>query len=298
MSLGYFLIFISASAFGLMPIFALFAYDSHVSVTTLLFLRFLFAAILFFIYLFFKNGLSFISKKQIVSLILLGGVLYTLQSTFYFSAVKFIPASLAALLLYLYPVFVTILSFFVNKEKIKKSVFVSIFISLFGMVFVLGSPNGNYNVKGILLAFGAAIVYSIYIIVGGRITSTLSPLLTSAFISLFASISFLCFGTFTNSINLNIGISGWISILCIALISSVIAMTAFFAGIKITGPTKGSILSMVEPVVTTIFSTFLFHDQMSFMQILGGLFVLAGAVLVVITSEKNKVIDQTSDIVN
>jgi drug/metabolite transporter (DMT)-like permease len=296
MSFGYLLIFISASAFGLMPIFALYAYDSHVKVTTLLFLRFLFAAILFFLYLFFKNGLSFISKKQLLSLILLGGVLYTLQSTFYFSAVKFIPASLAALLLYLYPVFVSILSFFVNKEKISKSLYVSIFISLFGMVFVLGSPNGNYNLKGILLAFGAAIVYSIYIIVGGRITSTLSPLLTSAFISLFASISFLLFGTFTNSINVNIGTSGWISILCIALISSVIAMTAFFAGIKITGPTKGSILSMVEPVVTTIFSTLLFHDQMSLLQIFGGMIVLSGAVLVVITSEKNKVKDQTSDL--
>ncbi|WP_438825695.1 EamA family transporter, partial [Gottfriedia acidiceleris] len=51
MYFGYILILISAIAFGLMPIFALYAYDQNVSVNTLLFLRFTFATIMFFSYL-------------------------------------------------------------------------------------------------------------------------------------------------------------------------------------------------------------------------------------------------------
>lgn len=291
MYLGYFLILLSATAFGLMPIFAIYAYDHQVSVNTLLFLRFSFAAIIFFSYLFLKKGFVSITKKQITTFFLLGSILYTLQSSFYFSSIKYIPASLAALILYLYPVFVAILSFFVNKEKLTKFMVISMIISLFGILFVLGTPTDHMNVFGILLALGAAIIYSIYIIVGGRVTLQVPPLVTSAFIALFAAVSFLIVGLTTNTLQFHFSFVGWLSILCISIISSVISMASFFAGIKLIGPTKSAILSMVEPVITIIFSTILLNENMKLLQLVGGAIVLLGAALVVITSEKKKLIE-------
>lgn len=288
MYFGYLLILLSATAFGFMPIFAIYAYDHNVSVNTLLFLRFTFATIIFFSYLILKKKLVTITKKQVFLFLLLGGVLYTLQSSFYFSSVKYIPASLAALLLYLYPVFVAILSFFINKEKLTKVLIISIFISLFGIVFVLGAPTENVNLIGVFLALAAAVVYSIYIIVGGRVTANLHPVVTSAYITLFAAISFFLLGVSSNTLQLNFNLVGWLSILCISIFSSVISMAAFFAGIKLIGPTKGSILSMIEPVITIAFSTVLFKENMEFLQLMGGGIVLIGAFLVVITSEKKK----------
>jgi len=291
MYLGYFLILLSATAFGLMPIFAIYAYDHQVSVNTLLFLRFSFAAIIFFSYLFMKKGFVSITKKQIITFFLLGSILYTLQSSFYFSSIKYIPASLAALILYLYPVFVAILSFFVNKEKLTKFMVISMIISLLGILFVLGTPTEHMNVFGILLALGAAIIYSIYIIVGGRVTLQVPPLVTSAFIALFAAVSFLIVGLTTNTLQFHFSFVGWLSILCISIISSVISMASFFAGIKLIGPTKSAILSMVEPVITIIFSTILLNENMKLLQLVGGAVVLLGAALVVITSEKKKLIE-------
>ena len=291
MYLGYFLILLSATAFGLMPIFAIYAYDHQVSVNTLLFLRFSFASIIFFSYLFMKKGFVSITKKQFITFFLLGSILYTLQSSFYFSSIKYIPASLAALILYLYPVFVAILSFFVNKEKLTKFMVISMIISLFGILLVLGTPTDHMNLFGILLALSAAIVYSIYIIVGGRVTLQVPPLVTSAFIALFAAISFLIVGLTTNTLQFHFSIVGWLSILCISIISSVISMASFFAGIKLIGPTKSAILSMVEPVITIIFSTILLHENMNLLQLVGGAIVLLGAALVVITSEKKKLIE-------
>lgn len=288
---GYFLILLSATAFGLMPIFAIYAYDHHVSVNTLLFLRFSFASIIFFSYILMKKKLVSISKKQILTFFLLGSVLYTLQSSFYFSSIKYIPASLAALILYLYPVFVAILSFFVNKEKLTKFIIISTIISLFGIILVLGSPTGHLNLLGILLALGAAVIYSIYIIIGGRVTLQVPPFITSAFIAMFAAISFLLVGLTTNTLQFHFSLVGWLSILCISIISSVISMASFFAGIKLVGPTKGAILSMIEPVITILFSTILLHENMKILQLLGGAIVLIGAALVVITSEKKKMID-------
>jgi drug/metabolite transporter (DMT)-like permease len=286
MPLGYFLIFLSATGFGCMPIFVIYAYENNVSLTTILFLRFAFASIFFFLYLLVKVKKWRITKHHFVSFLVLGGLLYTLQSYFYFSSVKYIPASLAALLLYLYPVFVAILSSVVNKEKVSRQLLISILISLSGIAFVLGSPTENINFTGILLAVAAAVVYSFYIIFGGRVVSQVSPVITSAFIALFASLSFLIGGLYTGTLHFAFAPMGWLSIAGIALFSSVIAMLTFFAGMNITGPTKASILSMVEPVITVGLSALMFQEKMSMLQMIGGLIVLAGAVLVVLSREK------------
>jgi len=289
---GYALVLISATAFAFIPIFALHAYESGVTVTTLLFLRFAFAAIFFFLYLLIRVKQWKISIQHLVFLFLLGGICYTMQSSFYFSAVKYIPSSLAALLLYLNPIFVAILSFFVNKEKISKRIGSAIIISLLGMVLVLGAPAGNIQLVGVLLAVGSAVVYSIYIVAGNRVTEQVPPIVTSAYIALFAAISFLIFGTFTKTITFQFSEQGWLSIAATALISSVIAMISFFAGMNIIGPTKAAIISMVEPVITFILSTIFLQEIMSLWQIIGGLIVLAGAVLVVLAREEKESIQQ------
>ncbi|PLR77410.1 EamA family transporter [Bacillus sp. V3-13] len=287
MYLGIFLILLSAAGFGLLPIFALYAYESGISVATLLFLRFAFAATILFFYLFIKKQPLQITKKLLFSLFFLGGVLYTLQSTFYFLAVQYIPASLAALILYLYPVFVAVLSFFINNEKLSKPLLASIIVSLCGIVLILGAPAGNVNYTGLLLALGAAIVYSVYIIFGNLVALKVQPIITSAFIAFFASVSFLAGGLLTNSLNFQFDMSGWIPVAGIALFSSVIAMFTFFAGMNIIGPVRASILSMAEPVVTIVCSTLLFGESMSFLQLIGGFIVLTGAAFVVLAREKN-----------
>jgi drug/metabolite transporter (DMT)-like permease len=284
---GYLHIILSATSFALIPIFAIYAYDSGVSTTTLLFLRFTIASIIFFGYIFLKIKNWKITKKQIGYLILLGGILYTIQSTFYFTSVKYIPASLAALLLYLYPIFVAILSFFVNKEKPTVKIIIAITLSLVGIILVLGAPKGQISPIGIFFASGAAVVYSIYILIGDRVTKQLSPIITCAFITLFSAFSLLIGGTFTHTISFQFGNTGWIMALCVAFFCSVVAMFTFFAGMNIIGPTKASILSMIEPVVTFILSAILFHEKMTALQLVGGIIVLLGAILVVLAREKN-----------
>ncbi|MDP4084758.1 MAG: DMT family transporter [Bacillota bacterium] len=285
---GYFIIILSAICFGLIPIFALYAYQSGVTTTSLLFLRFSFSALIFFLYLFLKKENWRITRKQFLSLVLLGGVLYMGQSSFYFTSVKYIPASLAALLLYLYPIFVAVLSYFANKERLSKLTLIAIAISMFGIIFVLGSPRGHINLFGLLLAGGSAIIYSIYIVIGDRVIKNLPPIVTCAYVSLFSGFSFFAFGLLSHSLSFHFGKVGWYMVICIAFFCGVIAMFTFFVGMKIIGPTKASILSMVEPVVTFTFSTLLFHQKLSAVQMIGGIIVLFGAILVVMSREKNK----------
>ncbi|WP_019417669.1 EamA family transporter [Anoxybacillus sp. ST70] len=80
---GYGLILLSATGFAFIPIFALYAYDSGVTVTTLLFLRFALAALFFFLYLWLKEKNWKVSRSHLLYLFLLGGIFYMMQSSFY-----------------------------------------------------------------------------------------------------------------------------------------------------------------------------------------------------------------------
>ena len=283
---GVFLIFLSAFGFGLMPIFALYAYRGGVNVSTLLFLRFTIAALCFFAYLISSHTCIRVRRREMVGLFVMGTVLYAMQSTLYFSAVRYIPASLAALILYLYPVIVAFLSVVVDKESWSWKMVAPAVLSLIGIAVVLGAPLDRLDGFGVLLAFGAALVYSIYIIMGRRILVQVSPVVTSAFISAFAALSFLIYGGLTHSLVFDLPMPTWLVIAGIVIFSTVLAMATFFAGMNIVGPTRASILSTIEPVITIGFSALLLGEQLSWGQGAGAVLVIAGTVWVISQHEQ------------
>jgi drug/metabolite transporter (DMT)-like permease len=278
---GVFFIFLSAFGFGIMPIFALFAYQNGVNVSTLLFLRFAISALCFFAYLTLRRIPVRVSTHDLAGLFFMGSVLYALQSTLYFSAVHYIPASLAALLLYLYPVIVAFLSVMVDKEVWSWKIVAPALVSLIGIAVVLGTPIDSPDWFGVALALAAALVYSIYIIVGRRILAAVSPVVTSAYISAFAAVSFLLYGEVSHSLVFELPTQAWWVIAGVVLFSTILAMASFFAGMEIVGPTRASILSTVEPVFAIGFSALLLGETLSWGQGGGALLVIFGTVWVI-----------------
>lgn len=271
-----------------MSIFALYAYQAGATVPTLLFLRFLFAAALFFLLLFVKKEMIRPTKLQLLALFGLGGVLYTLQSFSFFSAVSYIPASLAALLLYTFPIFVAILAYVIDKERLTKQTVISILLSIAGLTLVLGTSFGKVNMWGIILALGAAVFYSFYIILGNRVVKGLPAQTTSAFVSMFAALSVFAVVSTNGGLQLTFGLQGWLAVIGIVLFSTVLAIGCFFRGLQLIGSTKASILSMVEPVVTISCSAILLHERLTWLQAFGGMIVLLGAVLIVASRGKQE----------
>ncbi|WP_134684921.1 DMT family transporter [Brevibacillus migulae] len=285
---GSIFVFLSAAGFGVMSILAEYAYQVNVSIANLLFWRFLLAAVLFFLLLIGKKETLRVNRKQLVALIGLGGVLYTLQSFSFFSAVDYISPSMAALLLYSFPIFVSILSYWLEKEKLNKQTLGAMLLSVCGLALVLGNAFDGLHPLGILFGFGAAVFYSFYIVLGNRVVQTLPPLLTSAYISLFASVSFLLFSFAGDGLRYDLPGQAWGAIAGIVLFSTVMAIVCFFAGLRLIGATKASVLSTIEPVVTSVIALLLLGDQLSLAQMAGGLLVLSGAALIVITRSGEK----------
>lgn len=108
--LGTFMALVSAAGFGSMAIFAKIAYQAGLNIQTLLVLRFSLATLILWTILKCTKKKYQVSSKDTISLIILGVLGYGALSGLFFYAVSQIPAAIAGLLLYTYPVLVTILT--------------------------------------------------------------------------------------------------------------------------------------------------------------------------------------------
>ncbi len=274
--LGLILIITSAISFGAMPIFARLAYAAGADPITVLFLRFTIAAVMM-ILIMIVSKTAFPRGLILVELILLGAIGYVGESLAYFMALTMASAGLVALLLYIYPALVTALSAIFLKEHLTPVKIVALFLALSGTALTIRITSGG-SMLGILLGIAAAVDYAIYILLGSRIVRRSGPLGSTTVIiistaSVYAGIVAIRGVTFPATSN------GWIAIIAIALISTVLAFTTFFAGLKRIGPTSASTLSTFEPIVAVILAAIVLGESISPVELLGGVLILAAVVV-------------------
>ena len=73
---------------------------------------------------------------------------------------------------------------------------------------------------------------------------------------------------------------GWLAIVGIALLSTVLAITLYFAGLKRIGPVRASTLSTIEPLCTVALAAIVLDETVAPVQLAGGALILVAAVLI------------------
>ena len=285
---GSLLALFSAAGFGTLPILALYAYQGGVTVFSLIFIRYSLTAIFIFSFIFIRKSKINLTYIELFKLFIFGGIIYSFQNFFYFSALNHIPASLALLVFYTYPTLVAIFSVFLGDRLTKKGI-ISIIIATFGLVLVFGNAISEISLIGISFSAGSAIFYAVYTLYGNHLLDKISLINTIAFASLFASFSFLSIGLITDTLHFNFSYVAWIPAVSISIIT-MFSFLAFFRAIKLTSPVKVSVLSMLEPIVGIFLSILLFADKFNFRQGIGAFFVLLGS-FIAIKNKKNKHIE-------
>lgn len=276
---GSFLVAFSAIAFGLMPVFAKYAYGDGANPLTFLVMRFLIAAILLTAIACIKGESLRLSIKQYLALAILGIGGYSVVAVFYFYAITRIPASIATLILYTYPIIVTLYALITRAEKIEFRKGTALSISFVGIILILDSSLRGLNIVGVFLAAGSAIFYSFYIIFSNKLLKSISPIVTTTYLLWSAAATMLLAALITGNFNLDFGYTAWLSIAAIALFSSMGGILTFQMGLKLIGPSQSSIISTLEPLVTVLASCFLFGELLTTVQVLGGGAILIAAVL-------------------
>ncbi|SDP05853.1 Threonine/homoserine efflux transporter RhtA [Nakamurella panacisegetis] len=278
--LGLILCLVSGISFGFAAVFAKESYAAGWSVPSLLTTRFLLAGLLFWIVVAIRRP-PMPSPRTIVICIGLGAIGYALQSGFYFGALTRLGAAVVAQLLYIYPALVFLLALACRRETLAARKLLALAATSLGLVLLLhgGGGAGGWALTGVLMALGSAVTYAIYITVASTLPRDLDPFLSAAVICTSAAVSLGAFATSTGRLQFPTHVAAWFWLLLFALVSTVLAMVTFLAGMRLVGPSAAAILSCVEPVVTAGTSALLYSERLSGWQIAGGVAVLGAVVL-------------------
>jgi drug/metabolite transporter (DMT)-like permease len=272
---GILLIIVSAVAFGALSVLGPIAYQAGTNPVSLMFLRFTIAGLAMGTFLMVRR-VRFPRGRLLAGFALMGGVWYVAQSLAYYTALTTVPVGLVALLLYLYPAVVALISTFVLREPLIGPKWVALGLALVGAMLTIG-PGGGAASPGMLLALVAALLYAGYIVVGDRLMQQAEALPATAVIMLAAAASYggiVAVQGFAPPVTT----VGWLAILATAG-CSIIALGAFFAGLGRVGSANAAILSTAEPFVAVGLAALLLGEKLGIVQLVGGLCILVAVVL-------------------
>jgi drug/metabolite transporter (DMT)-like permease len=275
----------SAVAFGAMAILARVAFASGVDTPTLLALRFGIAAVAM-LAIAIARRIPFPTGSMLGALCLLGALGYGGQAFSFFTALTLAPAGLCALLLYLHPALVALMAAVFLHEKLTVVKLAALALALAGTVLTIAPalsspqelPATAGIATGIAFAIAAAVFYSLYIVVGSWLGRRVAAFPVSTIVIVSAAAVFIV-ASVARGPQWPQTPAGWIAVAAIALLSTVAAITLYFAGLKRIGPTRASTLSTLEPLVTVTLAAIVLGERIAPVQMAGGALILAAVVL-------------------
>src|SRR5438270_2200730 len=236
---GVALVIGSAISFGTLGVFGKLAYRLGLTTPQLLSYRFGLAALLFSLAaLVLRQPLP--SRRALLGLVVMGGAGYVGQSGSYFSALHFIPASTNALLLYTFPVVVTLLAAVLFGEPLGWTKLAACVVAFIGTLLVVEAQLHAAAPIGIVLGLGSAAFYSGYILYGSRLLPGLAPVSATATIMTSAAIVWTGYAAITGQLAVDWTLPRIGLIARFAVLGTTIPVLTFILGLRLVGPSRAA----------------------------------------------------------
>lgn len=273
--MGVFYILVSGAAFGLLPWFARIAYDHGSEPFGMLFGRFVIATTVMLIIRFTRQRHEPRPPRKIEGqLFLLGAIGYAPQASFFFFGVDRIDISLATVIFYSYPVFVVLASWLVFRHQPSRATIVCLAVAVAGTALTAGQvKTGSW--MGVAFMLAAAIWYSGYILVSSKVVQHSGAFISLTYVMVGAATAHTVIYVLTQP-SLPHDRIGWIAIGAASIVSTILAMGFFFAGVSRIGPGESAVLSTIEPVVSIAIGVTLLNEELTAPRFIGALLVLVG----------------------
>ncbi len=199
--------------------------------------------------------------------------------------------ALALIAFYTYPVIVALAAVRIYGEPLTGQRLGAILLASFGLALVVLGPGAidadGVDLLGILFALGAAACQTGYALVAARGFASV-PSFQAA--TLLRGVSLLAYLLVLVPLLLLIGdgdrllgpldgVDAWLLIVIAGVFSAALPTAGLVAGYRRVGPTRGSVLMLLEPLTGALLAALLLAERPAPIQLLGGLLVLTGAVI-------------------
>ena len=252
--------------------------------------RTLVTGIILLAYLLIFDRKSLIIPKKYIPMVILSAILTVVVFNIaYITAIKLNGMSVASVLLYTSPVFVTILSICIFKERLTLLRALTLICATVGCVMVSGVLDGATNLSwiGILMGLVSGLTYGLYGIFSRIITKEVKPISYITYIMLISALIVIPFADIGKSFEILSANTSIIPlVLLFVLCSQLIPYMLFTTGIKYVSPSRASITATLEPLVATVIGISAFGEGYSVWSIIGMALILGSAILLNLKSNE------------
>jgi drug/metabolite transporter (DMT)-like permease len=301
-AVGIGLVVVSAAGYGSGTVLAGPIYATGVDWLTLVAWRFVIGATLGWIWVAVSPGhraaVARLGGRQTVIALALGA-LFTGNAGTYYASLETVPAALAGVLVYTYPVLVAVLSLRFATRLPGRRPWVALVLAVLGTVLALGGIDVRSAPppSGLLLVWASAFIYSVWIILSARLSgerrhrlATEAPAATSPVGD--AAVTTTVMMTATAVVfSLAAVLTGrsmdprtmpaeaWPPLLLVGFLASFLAIQTFYAGTRRIGAAKAALISTFEPPIIVVLAWLLLDQRLAPIQLAGAALILTGVVL-------------------
>ncbi|MBX6366592.1 MAG: DMT family transporter [Rhodospirillales bacterium] len=273
-------------AFSIRPLLIKIAYVYAPDPVTLLALRMIFSLPFFLAAAFWvgrRGAMTPLRGRDMVHVAALGFIGYYLASFLDFLGLQYVSAGLGRLILFLYPTVVVLLSAVFLGHRVRPRDVAALVICYAGISLVLSVAIGhNPNLPlGAALVFAGSVMYAVYLVAGTEVIHRVGALRFSAYAlvvaSLCAIVQFLAVRPLSA---LALPVEVYVVAFVMATFSTVLPVFMTSEALRRIGANHVAILGALGPVTTVFLGWLGLDEELAPLQILGGVLVLVGVVLV------------------
>jgi drug/metabolite transporter (DMT)-like permease len=279
---GIGLLVISALGFTANIVIINMAFKDGLDVNTANAVRYFVAIVLLFFFVKHRGKRLKLPPRQRYTALCLG-VLIFMVGFGYLGATRYLPVSMAVLIFYTAPFFVAVISRFTEKEPLTLMRVLAIVTAFVGLALVLKIHSvAALNFKGVAFAFLAAAGAASLVTISSLTMRRSDPQVVNLHCLAVGAALFAALLLFSGGPPGSITVPGWLKVWASG-VTLAVGYIAFFAGLRIVGPLKTSMLLNLEPISTILLAALLLGERLSSMQLLGGGLVIIGIILITIT---------------
>lgn len=276
---------LSSASFGLIPLFSISLLSVGVGSPTILCYRFLVAAVVMAIIMFFTRRSFRLSADVVVAVALLS-ILYASTAILLLESYKCIPSGVATTIHFLYPLVVTLTMSWLFKERISRSIYVAVVVSLLGVSLLAWGyhTEGNFRL-GVTLALLTVVSYAAYIVgVMRSRASRVDSIVLTFYVLAFGALLFLLYAMATTGIEAVHRWGDWRDLIMLAIVCTVLSDYTLILAIKRIGSTRTSILGSMEPLTAVVVGVVYFREHIDATSVVGLILVIVAVVMVIVQS--------------
>ena len=282
---GYFLAAAAGVSWATTGIFSTLLFQEGLHPLEIASARIFLAAIMFFFYcLTMYRSVFRLKVRELFYFAVSGLIGVGFFNFFYLQAIERIGVSVAVVLLYISPVFVLTVSFFLLQERISFLKVIASTIAIAGVFLTVRGYEllyfpGALDYGGIALGVGAGLSFASLSVFGKYALGKYELLKVVFYMMFFGALSFSFYFPPWTIFQREITTLALLLLLAIALISTFLAHFLYILGLQYVEAGKASVAVAVEPPAAIFLAFVILGENLNFWQYIGVVLVLAAVVL-------------------